>query len=147
MLTETLDANDTGLPHIRKARNLLYLLCSGDTHTLCEVRHAASEERLVRIARNVLERTRAVALRVTHLAQHTAVGARNALDGEHRTVGVHAEVKRGDALLVHVLRRYLARRRQLGNQLVGGHESTLAVADRDGVDIIHRALGQPRREV
>ena len=48
-------------------------------------------------AGNILVQTRAGTLRVSHLAQHTPVGAGNAFNGVHGVIGIEADV--GDATI------------------------------------------------
>lgn len=59
---------------------------------LLEVRDASLEEGLPLVAGDVLVDGVADALGVAHLAEHAAVGARDALDGEQRSVGVDGQV-------------------------------------------------------
>lgn len=59
---------------------------------LLEVRNASLEEGLPLVAGDVLVDGVADALGVAHLAEHAAVGARDALDGEQRSVGVDGQV-------------------------------------------------------
>lgn len=47
-----------------------------------EVLHAGCEQRLILLAGHVLERTVAVTLGVAHLAEHAAVRAGDAFDGQ-----------------------------------------------------------------
>ena len=87
------------------------------------------------------------ALGVAHLAEHAAVRAGDAFDGQQRTVRVHVQVHARHAGLVHVLRGDLAVGLELGEHIVGGHEAALAVGDGDGVHVAHLGLRQPRGEV
>ena len=52
---------------------------------------------LVGVAEGVLVQARPRALRVAHLAEHAAVGTRDALDSEHASVGVSRQVHGGNA--------------------------------------------------
>ena len=84
---------------------------------------------------------------MAHLAEHAAVGAGNALDAGDGAVGVHVEVHGGHARHIDVLRGDLAAGTELIQDLVVGHETTLAMGDGHGVELIGVALGEPRRQV
>ena len=72
---------------------------------------------------------------MAHLAQHTAVGAGDALDGAHRAVGVPLDVAADRAVGVHVLGGHLAVLNELPQRLVVGHEPALAVGHGHGEDV------------
>ena len=84
---------------------------------------------------------------MAHLAEHAAVRTGDAFDGQQRTVRVHIQVHARHASLVHILRGDLAVGLELGEHVVGSHETALAVGDGDGVHVAHLGLRQPRGEV
>ena len=81
-----------------------------------------------------------------HLAEHAAVGARDALDGQYRSVGVHIQVHRRHAVHVDVLRGDLPRRFHLLDEFGRSDEAAFAMADGHGMHISHLAARKPRRE-
>ena len=109
-----------------------------------EIPHAAFDERLVAQVRDVLVYARAPTLGVPHLAEHASVRARDALDGEHRAIGVHVEIHRRHAIQTDVLRRDLPALDKLLERVVVGHKAPLAMADGDGMDVTHLAAREPR---
>ena len=55
---------------------------------LLEVLHTTLDERLIREVRDVAIEPSARTLGVAHLAEHAAIGTRDALDGQHAAVGL-----------------------------------------------------------
>ena len=84
---------------------------------------------------------------MAHLAENATIGARDALDGKHRAVGVYREVERGLATCVHVLRGYLACVLEALEQGPWCDEAPLSVADGDAVDVSQLACREPGGEV
>jgi len=80
---------------------------------------------------------------MAHLAEHAAVRAGNALNGQHRPVGVVAHIHGGHAVQVNILGGNLAVVDQLLQQAVIADKAAFAVADGDQVFIIHIAFAQP----
>ena len=115
--------------------------------SLLEVLDAALNERLELIARgelgDVLVEARARALRVTHLAQDTAVGAGNTLDSQDGAVRVNGEAHARSTCCVNVLCCNLTVCLERFKQLVGGNKAAFSMADSNGVDVAKRALGEP----
>ena len=76
---------------------------------LLEVLHTAFDERLIREVRDVAIEPSARTLGMAHLAEHTTIGARDALDGQHRCRWDSTE-RSIDGLpsRIDVLRRHLA---------------------------------------
>ena len=81
---------------------------------------------------------------MAHLAQHAAVGARDALDGQHAAVGVVALVHRRHAIGADILRRNLTVFDQLAQQGVVADKAAFAMADGDQVLVVDIALRKPR---
>src|SRR5699024_1646104 len=111
-----------------------------------EVVHAAFEYGLDTGVGDVFIEPGAAALRVPHLAQDPAVRRADGLYGEDGAVRVIADVHRGLALEVHVLRHEPAGALQLGKKRLRADEAALAVRDGDGVYVAHAAAGQPGAE-
>ena len=91
-----------------------------------EVVHAALKQRLILVAGYILAEIFAAALGVTHLAQHAAVRAGDALDGEIAGVGVETHIHRRRAGQIHILRGNLPVRRKLTNQRFRADKPTFA---------------------
>ena len=84
---------------------------------------------------------------MSHLAEHAAVRAGDAFNGQQRTVRVHVQIHARHAGLVHILRGDLAVGLELCKHIVGSHETAFAVGDGDGVHVANLGLRQPRGEV
>src|SRR6218665_2418111 len=87
-----------------------------------EVLHAAFEERLELVARDVARDVGAAAFGVAHLAEHAAAGRGDAFDGLHRAVGVVSDIIRRTAGGVAVLEGQLAVLRELRDDFRRGDE-------------------------
>ena len=83
---------------------------------------------------------------MTHLAQNATIGAGDAFDCQNGTVGVNRKVHRRVTHLINILRCNLACRSKLSNRFRACHETALAVADGNRVDIAHIAARKPRRK-
>ena len=81
---------------------------------------------------------------MTHLAEHAAVRAGDALDSQHRAVGVEALIHGGHAGQIHILGSNLTVAQHGVQHLLRSHKAALAVADGNGVHLAHLALAEPR---
>ena len=81
---------------------------------------------------------------MAHLAQHAAIRAGDALDRAHRAVRVPRDVHRRLARKVSVLERDLTVLCEVVDHALRGDEATLAVRDRDRMEVAYLAGGQPR---
>lgn len=103
---------------------------------LSEVLDAGEEDALLLVARDVLADVGVPrAFGVSHLAEDASVEGGDAFDGVHGAVGVPGHFVGGLTIQVGVLEGDLAVLNQLGDLLRRGMEASLAVGDRDRVDI------------
>ena len=87
------------------------------------------------------------ALGMSHLAEDPAAGAGDPLDGEERSIGIMTNIHRGIAFQVAVLGGDLASGGQFLDLFRGGVEFPFPMRDRDTVQVIDAALGEPWGEV
>ena len=77
------------------------------------------------VARNVHIQLRTHTLRMAHLAQNTAIGRGNALNGPVGAVGVEMDIHGGFAGKVNILRSNLTIFNKLLDKLFGSYKSAL----------------------
>ena len=104
---------------------------------LLEVIHSTAEHAGVPGKLHVLVQHFAGTLCMAHAAEHAAVGAGDAFDGLHAAVGAEQDVHAGLAFQIHILGGDLAVCLHLGDHFLAGNEAAFAVADGEGVNVVH----------
>ena len=96
------------------------------------------------IAGNILIKSRAYALGVSHFAEHSAVGRKYTLNRSHRAVGIEAYVSRCVAVKIHILSCYLSVFGKCLENIILRYKASLAVGNGYGLHLSHLTAGKPR---
>ena len=110
---------------------------------LLEILNSSLEHTDIVLTGNVAVQVLTDTLTVAHLAEDTAVGAGDALNGEQGAVGVEGGIHGGLAIQIHVLGGDLTILGQLQCQCFGGEEAAFAVGDGNVDDVAHIHQAQP----
>ena len=97
------------------------------TPLLFEILNSRFEHLHVELADNVLVKSVADTLAVTHLTEHSAVGRGDTLDSKRGAVGVVADIRGGISVKINVLGSDLTVSRKLESILFAAKEFTLTV--------------------
>ena len=114
---------------------------------LLEVFHSSLEHLDVVVAGDILVAAIAETFAVAHLAEDTAIGRGDALDGEDGAVGIEVDISGGLVQQIHVLGGDLTVGSQLADGLQACVEAALAVGDGHIEHIAHVHRAQPGAHV